>query len=101
MPRRPRLFGTDTAPAVKVGDRVDCLFRDCLCEVTSWSDAPIPWPRVQPQSAQRVRACGSMRISRYSCSATVQENLAILFDGISLLADGSPKNRVQWRKQEE
>ena len=49
MPKRPHLIGTYTAPAVKVGERVDCLFRDCLCEVTSWSDSPIPWPRVQPK----------------------------------------------------
>jgi len=50
MPKRPHLIGTYTAPAVRIGERVDCLFRDCLCEVTSISDAPIPWPRVQPRN---------------------------------------------------
>ncbi len=25
-----------------------CLYRDAECVVTSWTDAPIPWPRVQP-----------------------------------------------------
>ncbi len=45
----PKLIGTYTPPAVKKGERVSCLFRDCDCTVTSWSDAPISWPRVQPR----------------------------------------------------
>ncbi len=48
MPTAPPLSGTYTPPAVKIGDRVTCLFRDCECKVTSISCAPIPWPRVQP-----------------------------------------------------
>ncbi len=44
----PALIGSYTAPRVTIGARVDCLFRDCSCVVTSITDAPIPWPRVQP-----------------------------------------------------
>jgi transposase-like protein len=29
------------------GDRVECQYRRALCVVTSWSDAPVPWPRVR------------------------------------------------------
>jgi hypothetical protein len=49
MPIAPPLIGTYTPPAVRIGDRVTCLFRDAECVVTSVSDAPIPWPRVQPE----------------------------------------------------
>jgi transposase-like protein len=48
VPVAPPLIGTYTSPAVRVGQRVTCLFRDCDCKVTSISNAPIPWPRVQP-----------------------------------------------------
>src|SRR5438094_9464017 len=47
MPARPPLLGTYRAPAVKRGERVTCLYRDTDCRVTSWTDAPIPWPRVR------------------------------------------------------
>ena len=49
MPARPPLIGTYSAPAVKLGDVVTCLHRDRECEVTSLTDAPIVWPRVQPR----------------------------------------------------
>jgi hypothetical protein len=39
------LLGPYQAPPLKRGDRAVCLFRDCLVIVTSWTDAPIPWPR--------------------------------------------------------
>ena len=39
------LFGLYRSPALRRGDRAHCLFRDCLVVVTSWTDAPIPWPR--------------------------------------------------------
>jgi hypothetical protein len=39
------LFGPYEAPPLKRGDRAVCLFRDGLVVVTSWTDAPIPWPR--------------------------------------------------------
>jgi len=43
----PVLLGTYTPPALRKGDRVTCLYRDAECVVTSWSDAPIQWPRVR------------------------------------------------------
>jgi transposase-like protein len=48
MPTAPPLIGTYTPPVVRVGNRVTCLYRDTDCVVTSVSDAPVPWPRVQP-----------------------------------------------------
>jgi hypothetical protein len=39
------LFGHYKAPLLKRGDRTTCLYRDCAVVVTSWTDAPIPWPR--------------------------------------------------------
>src|SRR4051812_27295881 len=48
MARRPAptlLFGRYTAPALRRGARATCLVRDGDVIVTSWSDAPIPWPR--------------------------------------------------------
>src|SRR3712207_3633587 len=39
------LFGPYKAPPLRRGDRAFCLFRDCDVVVTSWTDAPIPWPR--------------------------------------------------------
>ena len=32
-------------PQLKVGDVATCLYRDCDVVVTSWTDAPLPWPR--------------------------------------------------------
>jgi hypothetical protein len=46
---RPQLLGTYSPPTAKRGERVSCLYRDCECKVTSWSDARISWPRVQPR----------------------------------------------------
>ena len=39
------LFGPYRAPPLHRGDRALCLFRDAPVAVTSWTDAPIPWPR--------------------------------------------------------
>jgi hypothetical protein len=39
------LYGPYHAPALSVGDRAACLYRDCAVIVTSWPDAPISWPR--------------------------------------------------------
>jgi hypothetical protein len=41
------LIGQYTPPDVRRGDRVFCKFRLAWCRVTSWSDAPVSWPRVQ------------------------------------------------------
>jgi transposase-like protein len=52
MPSTPPLIGSYSAPAVKRGEVVTCLYRDCDCFVTVMSAAPIPWPRVQPRGKQ-------------------------------------------------
>jgi hypothetical protein len=39
------LFGPYHAPPLKRGDRAFCFYRDCLVYITSWTDAPTPWPR--------------------------------------------------------
>jgi hypothetical protein len=39
------LFGPYKPPPLKRGDRAFCLFRDCDVVLTSWTDAPIKWPR--------------------------------------------------------
>src|SRR5262249_13990392 len=41
----PLLTGPYTPPPLRRGDRATCLFRDALVVITSWSSAPIPWPR--------------------------------------------------------
>src|SRR5205823_9593842 len=47
MPPKPPLIGTYEPPALKLGETVTCLYRNRDCKVTSWTEAPIPWPRVQ------------------------------------------------------
>ena len=42
------LHGPYQAPRLQVGARTHCLLRDCEVTVTSWTNAPIPWPRCQP-----------------------------------------------------
>jgi hypothetical protein len=42
----PRLLaGPYTPPALRRGDRTTCLYRDADVVITSWTSAPIPWPR--------------------------------------------------------
>ena len=43
----PELLSTYTPPALRVGNRTTCLYRDAECAVTSFTHAPIPWPRVR------------------------------------------------------
>jgi hypothetical protein len=47
MPTRPPrlLAGPYTPPSLRRGDRATCLFRDADVTVTSWTSAPISWPR--------------------------------------------------------
>ena len=46
VPDRVRLLhGPYQPPRLYVGDRATCLYRDCDVVVTSWTDAPISWPR--------------------------------------------------------
>ncbi len=44
----PILRGTYRIPALRRGDYVCCLVRDCPLIVTTWSDAPISWPCGKP-----------------------------------------------------
>jgi hypothetical protein len=48
MDTPPALLSTYLPLAARVGRRVRCLYRRAWCKVTSWTDAPIPWPRVLP-----------------------------------------------------
>jgi hypothetical protein len=46
QPHPPRLLaGPYTPPSLRRGDRATCLYRDADVVVTSWTSAPIPWPR--------------------------------------------------------
>jgi hypothetical protein len=49
VPLVPPLIGTYEAPAVRRGEVVTCLYRDRDCFITTMSNTPIPWPRVQPR----------------------------------------------------
>ena len=42
------LHGPYHPPRLHVGERTTCLYRDCDVVVTSWTDAPISWPRCLP-----------------------------------------------------
>jgi hypothetical protein len=48
MPKRrslPALRGTYEPPKLRLGQLTDCLVRDETLVVSSWSEAPISWPR--------------------------------------------------------
>lgn len=45
LDRHKLLHGPYQAPALQRGDRATCLHRDAEVVITSWTDAPIPWPR--------------------------------------------------------
>src|SRR5438067_1472074 len=40
------------APALRRGNSAFCLFRNCEVVITSWTDAPIPWPRCRAIGTQ-------------------------------------------------
>lgn len=44
----PALLGRYSPPSVRVGQQVYCEYQRTRCRVSSWTDTPIPWPRVQP-----------------------------------------------------
>jgi hypothetical protein len=45
-PNKVKLLGDPyRAPSLHVGERAFCLYCDAEVVVTSWTDAPIPWPR--------------------------------------------------------
>ena len=41
------LHGPYPAPALVIGEETTCLLRGCTVRITSWTEAPIPWPRCQ------------------------------------------------------
>jgi hypothetical protein len=46
VPQKYRLlFAPYRPPALRRGDRANCLLRDCQVVITSWSDGRISWPR--------------------------------------------------------
>jgi hypothetical protein len=49
------LHGPYQTPALRVGDRATCLYRDCDVIVTSWTDAPISWPKCKRVGATKGR----------------------------------------------
>lgn len=44
-PTAPPLLGSYAAPPVRRGDRLFCRYRRAWCKVTSWTDAPLSWPK--------------------------------------------------------
>ena len=47
------LYAPYHPPALHRGDRTECLYRDAQVVITSWTDAPIPWPRCRAIGARR------------------------------------------------
>ena len=88
----PVLRGQYTPPVLRRGDRVLCLVRDRMLIVSSWSDAPISWPRGCPP-----------RQSPGSASLIVDEELARAVQHESAAAVSywwgvSGPTVVKWRK---
>jgi hypothetical protein len=62
---RYQLFhGPYRPPALRLGDRATCLFRDGDVIITGWGDAPIPRPH-----GRRLETHGAASRQRF-CSAT-------------------------------
>src|SRR5262245_28524800 len=53
MDKTALIAGPYQPPALSRGDRATCLFRDCEVVVTSWTDAPISWPRCHAVGTHR------------------------------------------------
>jgi hypothetical protein len=52
--QKPVLIGAPYhAPSVRVGDKATCHFRDGDVVVTSWTAAPISWPRCRSVATRR------------------------------------------------
>jgi hypothetical protein len=54
------LHGPSRAPSLRVGDRATSLYRDCDVVVTSWTDAPISWPRCRRTEGKGHPPCSWM-----------------------------------------
>ena len=48
----PKLISYYSPPAVRKGDRVTCLYRDCECVITGFHDGRIVWPRVRSRECR-------------------------------------------------
>jgi hypothetical protein len=88
----PILRGKYTPPVLRRGDRANCLVRGCMLVVSSWSDAPISWPRGCPP-----------RQSPGSASLIVDEELARAVQHESAAAISywwgvSTRTVVKWRR---
>jgi hypothetical protein len=70
------LFGPYGTPRLKVGQRAQCLYRDCDVVVTSWTDAPIPWPRCRSVEQPRARP-GLLVNDELARAIRSESNLAI------------------------
>jgi len=69
------LGGPYAPPAVPTGDRASCLYRDCDVVVTSWTDAPLPWPRCQP--LHRRGGCGLLMTEELVRAIRTESALAL------------------------
>jgi len=92
-PTIPVLHGSYAQPALRRGDRTYCLVRDCLLVVTSWSDAPISWPR-GCRLPKRCRGFPSLIVDEELARAIQHESAAaiIYWWGVSKFTV------IKWRK---
>jgi hypothetical protein len=89
---RPVLRGSYTPPDLQRGDQTGCLVRDCTLVVSSWSDAPISWPRGCP--AVQSPGSASLIVDEELARAVRHESAAALryWWGVS------NKTVAKWRK---
>ncbi len=88
----PHLLGSYAPPAVRKGDRVWCRYRRLRCRVTSWTDAPLTWPRCQPIG---LRGGSGLRVSVALQQAVLTESAATLAHGWGL----SETTAREWRRR--
>jgi hypothetical protein len=88
----PVLRGTYTPPALRRGDRTDCLVRDGMLVVSAWSDAPISWPRGCPP--RQSPGSPSLIVDEELARAVRQESAAAIryWWGVSNVT------AIKWRK---